>query len=313
MNQSGALRRLETVLEYAVENGQKNRLCGHVLLEAMNLSIEAHNLINFYELLNKAYTEAELLKGIPEDKLGRNLKVLTQLKEQFIAGQPWNNPWEPFCRKLIESNTLAILPLLANESYRINPKVDLELDFLRQLYDEFNSLLEQINESSLSQKIKQLLIIQIESILQSIRRYDLEGTQGIEQIAKLAILDLTTGINKITKEDKRHPLVKRVLGSLATLSQISTPITTAALLVITVTPDLDQYWMRKIQDFLNTREKVEEVIDEESTVEIILEKASEISQTQKMKAMSGKDFLLLPPSKEEIENDVDNVEGNTNF
>jgi hypothetical protein len=60
MQQSSALRRLEEILTSAVTNGKTDQASGPILLNAMGLGPQPHNIVDFYELLNKAEGEGGL-------------------------------------------------------------------------------------------------------------------------------------------------------------------------------------------------------------------------------------------------------------
>jgi hypothetical protein len=102
MSQSNAVRRLEIVLDDAVKNGQPGELCGRVLLQAMKLPEIPPNIVNFYELLGKAYAEAESLRTLP--KLNVYLKILEELKELFITNHPWKAYWSEFHNSIVARN-----------------------------------------------------------------------------------------------------------------------------------------------------------------------------------------------------------------
>lgn len=62
MQQSNALRRLEEMLAEAVTSGDRNQPSGPILLKAMKLSAQPQNIVDFYELLNKAEEEARSIR-----------------------------------------------------------------------------------------------------------------------------------------------------------------------------------------------------------------------------------------------------------
>jgi hypothetical protein len=305
MNQSNALSRLKTILDKAVECEDPSKFSGSVLLQAMNLPPTPQNIVEFYELLGKAYEETKSLKdisGFSDSLVSGSLEILQQL---VIKYNLWETRWSAFHSHLTTTNSQLILGLLANEVSRVNPKVILEKVFLQQLHDEFSSLLEQIHESNLSQKIKQLLIIQIDSILKSIRRYNVEGTEGIEQTAKLRMLDLALAANKVTKEEKNHPLFKKVYSSVVTLGSICG----FTMSFVGFVPDVEQYWIPKFQNFLNGRNEIEKIINEKSSIEAIFEDALEVFKQEETKAITGRNLPALPPCEKNVET---NVEGNIN-
>lgn len=293
MNQSNALRQLEIILDGAVQNGKPSDVAGLVILKEMGLPSQAINLINFYEILAKAYLEAKSIRTI--GKLPRYLIVLEELQNFIVENHIWSAQWASYNNYIKVSNCLITIDSLANELYRLNPLVALDENFLQQLHDEFDLLLKQISESDLSPEIKQTLLIKVEAILKAISHYKVEGTEGIQQAGKLALFDLATEENEITKEEKKHPLFKKFKSSAITLCGFF-------LTTIGVVPDIDKYWIPKIQEYQDTREKIEQMLDEESSIETIYERALPIFKGKKMKAITGKEQPALPPSREDIEN-----------
>jgi hypothetical protein len=75
--------------------------------------------------------------------------------------------------------------------------------------------------------------------------------------------------------------------------------------VIGGVPDVDEYWRPKFEDFLNGREKIEKIIDEESSIETIFENASTIFYEKETKAIAGREIPALPPSKQNVETKAD--------
>lgn len=76
MQQSNALRRLKTILDEAVTNGDRQELSGPILLRAMRLGEQPQNVVDFYELLDKAEEEAKELKNTP--KITRYLQIILE-------------------------------------------------------------------------------------------------------------------------------------------------------------------------------------------------------------------------------------------
>ena len=72
-NQANALRKLDNILNEAINNGDQQQPAGPILLRAMELEETAHNLTNFYAVLTKAKNEAQRIRNKP--KLDRYLKM----------------------------------------------------------------------------------------------------------------------------------------------------------------------------------------------------------------------------------------------
>ncbi|NJR64028.1 MAG: hypothetical protein HC769_37930, partial [Cyanobacteria bacterium CRU_2_1] len=94
MQQSNALRRLEEILTKAISNGNIQQASGPILLEAMNLGDQPHNIVDFFELLNKAEEEARSIRTKP--KIDRYLQTIEKLHEYFIVQHAWGVQWNTF-------------------------------------------------------------------------------------------------------------------------------------------------------------------------------------------------------------------------
>ena len=73
---------------------------------------------------------------------------------------------------------------LADFFHAQDPLVFLEQDFLDQLKTEFQSLSDSILNSTLSNELKKFLIEKVEDILAAIRRYHIDGTEGLTKAAQ---------------------------------------------------------------------------------------------------------------------------------
>jgi len=149
MNQSNALKRLQIILNAAIANRKENNQAVAVLLTEMKLPITAANFVSFYEILGKASKEAELLASMPTSESDDSLKVLAQLNNLFIEKSPWQSNWIEFKTQLLATNTIVVLKLLASEFSRLSPKSGLEQDFLKELCNYFDELLQEIYDSDL--------------------------------------------------------------------------------------------------------------------------------------------------------------------
>ncbi|MBD1927347.1 hypothetical protein H6F74_14005 [Trichocoleus sp. FACHB-90] len=188
MEQSNALRRLEIILDEAVTNGNGEQSSAAILLEAMTLAVQHRNIVDFYELLNKAEEEARKLNKFP--KIDRYIKVIEELQDVFIANHIWSSKWSIFADYIDNKGVLNTLDALANYLHSQNPKIFIEQDFLNDLNTTFSSLVEKVMESDLSKELKIYLIERIEDILKAIRRYAIDGTEGLEKAAKSLVNDL---------------------------------------------------------------------------------------------------------------------------
>ncbi|MHC5746610.1 MAG: hypothetical protein ACYTXT_32910 [Nostoc sp.] len=188
MLQSNTLRRLEEMLAEAVISGDRNKPSGPILLKAMKLSEQPQNIVDFYELLNKAEEEARSIRNKPN--INRYLQTIEELHKVFVLNHVWNTKWEIFAAHIEGKGILNTLDALAEFFNSQNPAMFLDQDFLEKLNGEFVDLLDRIIESNLSNELKRFLIERIEDILKAIRRYHIDGTEGLKKATKSLVSDL---------------------------------------------------------------------------------------------------------------------------
>lgn len=292
MQQCNALRRLEVMLDEAVTKGDRTQGAGSVLLEAMKLSKQPKNIVNFYELLNIAEEEAKKLKNIP--RIERYLQTLEELYQVFVVNHVWVTPWSTFATHIESKGVLIALDALANYFYDQNPAVFLEQDFLEKLNGEFELLLNKILDSDLSKKLKRFLTKRVEDILNAIQRSHIYGTEGLEKAAQSLVSDLVRIEHSLEDVDKKNPTYMHVKAwGLSLLLYIApTPYD-----IIGAVPDLHDFWIPKFEELVAGHEKVERIICETPTIQEAFEKASNTFDRQPQKSIAGgRDLKALPAS-----------------
>jgi len=303
MQQSNALTRLENILTEAVEKGDKNRASGHVLLTVMGLpSTESQNLLNFYELLNRAEEETRRLKDI--NRIERYLKFIVELRAFSASGDLWNSAWENFSNYIEAKSVLISLDSLAREFHRQNPSILLEQEFLEKLSSKFESLLRSTLSSDLSKELKRFLVERIEDILTAIRKYHIDGTEGLKKAAQSLVSDLVLNEHRIKSEDQKNSMYSKVIAPILLLLKLVTP--NSIYDFIGAVPDLDSYWIPKFEEVAKGFEDMEQIIRETPTLQEAFKKAPDIFKKQPQKSIIGREELkALPASKETMEATVD--------
>jgi hypothetical protein len=300
--QSNALRRLEGILDEAVAYENKKEQTGVVLLKAMNLDVEPQNIVEFYELLSKAKEES---LRINKPKISRYISTLDELHKVFILNHLWTTEWNILSIHIESRNVLTTLDALADFFHTQDPLVFLEQDFLDKLKTEFQSLLESILNSNLSNELKRFLIEKVEDILAAIRRYHIDGTEGLTKAAQSLVSDLVMTEHNIKDADKKNPVYNNAKGwFLAFLLYIApTPYD-----IIGAVPDIDGYWKPKFEELVAGQKKIEQIACETPTIQGVLEKSADVFDRQPQKNITGSPELkALPASKEEDSTeDVDN-------
>lgn len=292
MRQSSALRRLEEILSEAVNNGDKTQNAGVVLLRAMSFSEEPQYVINFYGLLNKAEEETKTLKNQPN--INRYLQALGQLNEIFVVRNIWAENWSIIANNIETKNLLTTLDSLATFFYLENPTIFLEEDFLEKLDNVFKELLSEILSSDLSRELKRFLIKHIEDIQTAISRYRIDGAQELEKSVKSLVSDLVISEHNIKEEDKNNPLYSYLASWTVGLLLFIRP---TVYDVISIIPDINDYWVPKFEELADGQKKIEQIINETSTIQEACEKSSNIFDRQTQKSITGTTKRkALPPS-----------------
>jgi hypothetical protein len=294
MHQSSALRTLEIVLDEAVSSNGGNQTSAIVLLSVMKLPHEPQHVVDIYELLNRAREEATTLKNQP--KLPRYLKTLEGLRHFFIVNHIWTTLWVNSASHIESTGVLTTLDALANYFHDQNPTVLLEQDFLEKLSEEFSQLLSKILKSDLSREFKKLLTDGVEDILNAIRRYRIDGTEGLKKAAQSLVSDLVMTEHFLKDEDKKDPVYKHTISWILMFLRLIMP--TSAYDVIGAVPDVESFWLPRIEELVMGQEKIEQSISETSTIQEAVERASKAFNGQTQKSITGsKEQQALPPAK----------------
>jgi hypothetical protein len=293
MNQSNSLRKLEQILTEAVDNGDKSQSGMSILLGIMKLGNEAGNIMFFYELLNKAKEEAKSIRN--QSNLDRYVSSINKLHELFAMNHLVNTQWIHFATEIESKGILNTLDALAHYFHTQNPKIILEEDFLQELNNEFISLSKQISNSSLSRELQIFLSNRIEDILTAIRRYRIDGTDGLERTIKSLISDLVMTESTLKDQEKKDPIFNKVrawgLGILIWITPTPYDMIGAA-------PDIQDFWIPKFEELRTRVKTVEQTISESKDTLNIQSISSICTQESKKRLCGGEEQKSLPPSKE---------------
>lgn len=298
MQKSNALRRLEKILTEVVTSGATQQSSGPILLKAMKLSEHPQNIIDFYELLSKAKEEAKSIKNI--SNINRYLQTIEELYQIFVLNHLWVTAWSTFAAHIEGKGVLNTLDALAEFFNSENPEIFLEQDFLEKLNDEFRNLLDGILKSSLSKELKRFLIERIEDILKAIRRYHIDGTEGLEKATKALVSDLVMTEHSLQDKDKDNPVYKNAKAWVLSLLIYIAP---SPYDIIGAVPDIYDFWVPKFEELAAGREKVEQIICETPTIQEAFEKASNTFDRQPQKSITGGRELKALPASTNDKND----------
>jgi hypothetical protein len=309
MQQSSALRRLEEILTSAVTNGDTGQASGPILLKAMGLEPQPHNIVDFYELLNKAEEEARRVRTRPN--IDRYLQAIEKFHELFIVQHTWSVGWNTFSNYIENKNILSILDSLAEFFYSENPVIFLEKDFLGELNSEFTLLLEKILQSDLSRELRRFLTAHIENIIKSIRRYQIDGTEGLKKAAQSLVSDLVMTEHSLKDVDKKNPIYTNIRSWGLSLLLFITP---NFYDIIGAVPDIHDFWVPKFEELSTGHAKIEKLICDAPTIQEIVEEASDVFNRQPQKRLAGvKEVKALSASKEDQEAKIDDSDSPSNL
>lgn len=281
MHQSSALRRLEIILHEAVTHGNGNEVAGPLLMKTMGLAELPQNLVDLYVLIDQAQVEATRIKNIP--RIDRYLQSLDSLKQVFVVRHVWREYWQTFAQHIESGSILATLDALANYFYLQTQTMALEESFLRRLNAEFELLFNEVLYSSLSTDFKGYLTDQLEGILRSIRRYSIDGTEGLEQAVQLMIARLVMIEHRFKDEDKKNPLYTRIKAWVMSVSLYLSLSSEMSSII----SDMNAFWIPKFEELSTGREKLEQIIWETSTIQEAFARAAHLFNRQPQRWLAG--------------------------
>jgi hypothetical protein len=282
--QTSALQKLADLFEKASDKGEISDPSLAVLLEIMKSSCSTDDAIEFFGLLYKVIEELDKI-NILKPKGSRH--AIQKLHDFIVKNNLHKMPLTEFNHYIEVSNIIDILISLAKNYKDENPTIFLESDFLDGLKEQFNSLLNEITDSDLSNNLKIFLTKQIEDILYAIRRYSIDGTEGLEKAIKSFFSDLAIVESHLDKKDKKNPIYKNCQIWLSTL--LISLFHPSAYDIISVYPTFRDY-------FLKTEELVKHTIGEMSLQEV-LEKSLDSFNKQPHESLSGKEQKSISPAK----------------
>jgi hypothetical protein len=259
-NQHNNLRALYVILNNAVKEGKPEENAGYVLLDTMKLERKYHNFIFFYELFGRAKDDAVSLitikDGIYEEEYNEQINAINDLQDFFISNNPFSQNWATFLGEIKRGRYLAILSPLARDYHERNPKVFLDQDFLNKLSANFTDLSKEIFESELSSEFKKYLIDKVEDVIRSIRRYAIDGTDGLEKTVKSLVCDLTLGEYSLANKDKESSIYNKFRA--ITLSLFFAFVPTPWDLIGFI-PDYQQFWKPTFEQLIEGQKEIEEI------------------------------------------------------
>ena len=117
--------------------------------------------------------------------------------------------------------------------------------------------------------------------------------------------DLVVIKDKLKDEEKQNPILNRVLTSGISLNIFLAFLSPNIYDLIGMAPAINDFWIPKYEQLSAGREKIEKIVYEESNLQKILEKASDTYRSELRKSLLGKEQKALPPSKEDVETNIE--------
>lgn len=294
MSQGNALRRLEDLLENALEYGDQSISAGRVLLNLMGLQPLPANLVSFYSLLSRAKDEAESIRSNP--KIKRYVEVVSQLQTIFVIHDPWRVAWGTFAKQIQGANITIALDSLANTYYTRKPAIFWDESFLSEVIQNLSELLDNVLESNLPKELKRYIEDRISDILQALRKTRIDGTEAIEKEAKSIIGDLAIRERSIKKEDRRNPIFKRFQANIIALVFWAAP---SPYDIIGAVPDINDFWIPAVENISDVYQNIEKAIVDTDTIQEAFDNVKEIANEEPQKLLEGQEQKILPPAQEE--------------
>ena len=289
--QTSALQKLADLFEKASDKGEISDPSLTVLLEIMKSSCSTDDAIEFFGLLYKAIEELDKI-NILKPKGSRH--AIQKLHDFIVKNNLHKMPLTEFNSYIEVSNIIDILISLAKNYKDENPTIFLESDFLDGLKEQFNSLLNEITDSDLSNNLKIFLTKQIEDILYAIRRYSIDGTEGLEKAIKSFFSDLAIVEIHLDNKDKKNPIYKNCQSWVSAL--LISLLYPSAYDIIGVYPTINDYYIPKIEELVKHTKEISGNIGEISIQEV-LEKSLNSFNKQPQKSLPGKEQKSLPSAK----------------
>lgn len=289
--QTSALQKLADLFEKASDKGEISEPSLTVLLEIMKSSCSNDDPIEFFGLLYKAIEELDKI-NILKPKGSRH--AIQKLHDFIVKSNLHKMPLTEFNSYIEDKNIIHILISLAGNYKNRNPTIFLESDFLDGLKEQFNSLLNEITDSDLSNNLKRFLTKQIEDILYAIRRYSIDGTEGLEKAIKSFFSDLAIVESHLDNKDKKNPIYKNCQSWVSAL--LISLLYPSAYDIIGVYPTINDYYIPKIEELVKHTKEISGNIGEISIQEV-LEKSLDSFKKQPHESLSGKEQKSISPAK----------------
>jgi hypothetical protein len=243
-DQDSALRRLHHLLTQAIDSGALAGSASEVLESVNILTGESMGIFDFFYILRQASVEAR--KITKPAGVNQYIPELDRFREYVLVNDVYNTQWRDYKHRIDSCNTMLIIDALANYYSSEYPLMSHKEDFLKCLLEELNTILQELTDSDLPAELKRVISSNLNGIVQSIYKYNIDGTDGIRSavqslIAELLILE-SSNIGAKSIRASRVLRKASILGSL--LLNLLRP---SVFDIIGAVPDIQSFWIPAIQ------------------------------------------------------------------
>jgi hypothetical protein len=313
MKYSSALQRLWDILKRADEIAryEKNNTIheGHridpeditiyawgAILKASGFHYEEKSaLFKFYRLIDEAIEEAKQVKDIGD----RDRRKLDTLPDFFLDEKILKMEWNLFKSHLEDNDIwrfIRLFAILYEKEFPVFPF--LEKDLLEKIKNSFQKNLDEVIASNLSKDLQDFLVDKLENLLKAIRRYQIDGSEGLKKVAQNIISDLTLIGSSIKSEDRENPILQKFVSRVSIFSRILGISSVAS--IIGFTADIDSI-LAKYTRYLEHPEAIVVIEGELSVSESIKESVMQFEEYGQPIIEGKEEPKALPPGSDNSE------------
>jgi hypothetical protein len=243
-DQDSALRRLHDLLTQAIDSGALASPVSDVLRSVNILNGESMGIIDFFYILRQASVEAR--KITKPASVNAYIPELDRLQEFVLENDVYKTAWSDFINRINTRNTMPIIDALANYYSSEHPSMSLKEDFLKSLLDELNIILQEATDSDLPRELKRVISSSLNGIIQSIHKYNIDGTDGIRRAVQALIAELL--IFESTSIESKPIQTNNVLRKASIIGCLLLSLLRPSIYdIIGAVPDIKSFWIPAIQ------------------------------------------------------------------
>jgi hypothetical protein len=243
-HQDSALRRLHYLLTQAIGSGALASRASEVLQSVNILTGESLGILDFFHILRQASLEARKITKPVNAK--DYIPELDSFQEFVISNDVCVAQWIVYRNRMNSCNTILVIDALANYYSLEYPSISLKEDFLKSLLDELNTILQEAIDSDLPKELKRVISSSLNGIIQSIHKYNIDGTDGIRHAVQALIAELL--IFESTSTDAKPIRTNNVFRKSSIIGTLLLSLLRPSVYdIIGAAPDINSFWIPAIQ------------------------------------------------------------------